>query len=90
MNTPVHRDTEGKPFTYIDLMYDLSALYEMNFYEKDGNYDDISAFAMLALWLNHEANYLAMYGELDEDVEQETEFDELELVAFALSDDIYG
>lgn len=60
MNTPVHRDMYGKPFTYIDLMLDLGLLYEMNFY-GEGNYDDISAMILLAIWLQHEDNMLAMW-----------------------------
>ncbi len=49
-------DVTGRKFKHCEYWYDVSLLSEMNFFDHEGNFDDISAMIILMLWL--EAEYM--------------------------------
>lgn len=51
----VHVDSSGRMFKWIETIYDLALLWEMNSFSlEEGNYDMISAMIILMLWLQAE------------------------------------
>ncbi len=52
----VHIDGLGRKFKNVETWFDISLLYEMNYYDAEKNFDDISAMLILMLWL--EAEYM--------------------------------
>jgi hypothetical protein len=66
--TPWKVNENGKPLTNIDKIYSLRLLYELASYNREQNFDHVSALLLLGLWLSQEKEKIFTEEDIKEDI----------------------